>query len=171
VAELRIRPPERGDAARLAHVQLESWTVLFRGLLPDGHLDRLEEGDRTVDWERLLGRLSETEGEVLVAERGDEVVGFAHLGPTDDEDLEARQVGELYALHVLPEDTGQGIGRALLEAAAERLGERFGLAVLWMLAGNQRARALYESTGWAEDGATRRFADATEIRFRRPLAR
>lgn len=51
---------------------------------------------------------------------------------------------------------GTGRGRALLAAAEERLrGDGFDEAVLWVLAGNDRARRFYEAAGWAHDGSVR----------------
>jgi ribosomal protein S18 acetylase RimI-like enzyme len=172
VAELRIRAPEGADAAPLAHVQIESWRASFRGLVPDAYLGQaLVEKDRVHDWERLLDGLDRTQSSVLVAERDGAVVGFAHVGPSDDTDVDARTVGELYALHVLPGARGDGVGSALLEAASDRLrGRGFHQAVLWVLSGNAPARALYESQGWAADGATKLFADAPELRYRVELA-
>jgi ribosomal protein S18 acetylase RimI-like enzyme len=171
-AELRIRPPEGGDAAALAYAQVQSWRRSFRGILPDAYLDQaIDEDDRRRDWEHLLDRLDETDGNVLVAQRGDDVIGFAHLGPSDDDDVDAREVGELYSLHVLPDARGDGVGRTLLEAAADRLrGRGFAEGVLWVLAANEPARSLYEAEGWEPDGATKRFADAPELRYRRPLS-
>jgi ribosomal protein S18 acetylase RimI-like enzyme len=172
VAELRIRPPEGADAAPLAHVQVESWRSSFRGLVPDAYLDQaLVEKDRVHDWERLLDGLDRTQAALLVAERDGAGVGFAHVGPSVDTDVDAHTVGELYALHVLPGARGEGVGSALLEAAADRLrGQGFREGVLWVLAGNDPARALYESQGWAADGATKLFADAPELRYRVELA-
>jgi len=172
VGDLRIRAPEGADAAPLAHVQVESWRTSFRGLVPDAYLDQaLVEKDRVHDWERLLDGLDRTQASVLVADQDGTVVGFAHVGPSDDGDVDARTVGELYALHVLPGARGEGVGSALLEAAADRLrGRGFREAVLWVLAGNEPARALYESQDWAADGATKRFADAPELRYRVELA-
>jgi ribosomal protein S18 acetylase RimI-like enzyme len=172
VGELRIRAPEGRDAGPLAHVQVESWRSSFRGLVPDRYLDQaVVEKDRVHDWERLLDGLDRTQASVLVAERDGAVVGFAHLGPSDDTDVDAHTVGELYALHVLPGARGEGIGSALLEAAGDRLrGRGFREGVLWVLAANEPARILYESQGWAADGATKLFADAPELRYRVELA-
>ena len=173
MGDLRIRPAERGDAAALARVQVASWRRNFRGLLSDEYLDQtVDEEHRTGDWERLLDRLPETRGTVLVGERDDGVLGFAHVGPTDDEDLEGGAIGELYALHVLPETQRTGVGSALLDAATERLqAEGFEVGVLWVLSANEPARRLYEGRGWEADGASKRFADAQEVRYRRRLSR
>ena len=77
-------------------------------------------------------------GQVIVAEFGGEVVGFAAV------------VGnELDGLFVEPEMWGGGIGRALLDAAAHQARLR-GLS-LTVLA-NLSARGFYESCGFSVEG-------------------
>ena len=69
---------------------------------------------------------------------------------------------------------GTGVGGALLAAVHAGLAEHgFRSAVLWVLPGNHRARAVYERYGWQSDGANRT-ADVfgvtlPEIRYRRRL--
>jgi len=84
----------------------------------------------------------------LIAYRGGQPVGLAVL--TRVPKLDAR-VGFLYLdeLHVLPEHRRCGIGRALMQAAAD-LTRELGLAGIRLLArpNNEPARALYESLGF-----------------------
>jgi ribosomal protein S18 acetylase RimI-like enzyme len=85
-----------------------------------------------------------------------EVVGFAHLGATLDEAGDRDQVGELYAIYVLPESSGRGVGQALMAETLRRLGEDgFAEAVLWVLEDNPRTRRFYESSGWHADGSVK----------------
>jgi len=91
----------------------------------------------------------------LVAEIGGVIVGFAGLGPRDFSAEETR-VGELYAIYVLPEIHGRGVGRALMAETVSRLrGAGFGEAVLWVFADNPRTRRFYERVGWRTDGGTK----------------
>ena len=106
---------------------------------------------------------------LTVADRDGSIVGFTYVGPSETEGAV-----ELYAIHVLPELVGTGVGRQLMTDALTRLasmgGER---AVLWVLAANDRARRFYESGGWSPDGATRVEAVSGEpveqLRYSRPL--
>jgi GNAT superfamily N-acetyltransferase len=91
-------------------------------------------------WEHDTHRLT-------VAVDGDRVVGFTYLGPDED-----AGVTQLYAIHVEPEHIGTGVGRLLMRDALDHVGDR---AVLWVLAGNERARRFYEKGGWVLDGTTR----------------
>ena len=103
-----------------------------------------------------------------------QVVGFAALGPAHGEP-DPTGVGQLYAVNLDPAHWGKGIGRALLREVTTALtAMMFREAVLWVVPENARARALYESEGWSEDGGVQTEdvlgATVTEIRYRRPLA-
>ena len=91
-------------------------------------------------WERDTHRMT-------VAVDGGAVVGFTYLGPSAEPG-----VRELSAIHVDPSYVGTGVGRLLMRDALTHLGER---AVLWVVAGNDRARRFYERGGWVFDGMTR----------------
>lgn len=88
--------------------------------------------------------------QVLVAERGDGLLGFA-----ETRRAEAAGTVELTRLYVLPSAHRQGIATALLDAVEAR--ERAaGSVELWLSVwdGNAKARAFYVARGFAETGAT-----------------
>ena len=90
----------------------------------------------------------------LVATRGRHIEGFATTAPVQDRN--AAGCGELCALYVDPACWGQGVGRALLAAARSHLAETgFNTAVLWLLAGTERAERVYGRDGWTRDGTSR----------------
>jgi GNAT superfamily N-acetyltransferase len=82
------------------------------------------------------------------------LIGFVTTGRCKDRD--ACAAGELVALYVDPPSWGAGTGRALIAAARERLLDQ-GLAhaVLWVLAGNDRAEHFYRVDGWVHDDGRR----------------
>jgi ribosomal protein S18 acetylase RimI-like enzyme len=80
-------------------------------------------------------------------------------------------VGELYAIYVLPEVSGHGIGRALMAETLNRLqSEGFPEAILWVIDDNPRTRRFYELAGWRADGSVKEEESlgtvAREIRYR-----
>ena len=99
-------------------------------------------------WERDTHRMT-------VAVDGARIVGFAYLGPAEEP-----ATMELSAIHVDPAYVGTGVGRLLMLDALPHLGGR---AVLWVLAGNERARRFYERGGWAFDGTVRDVAWGDEM--------
>jgi ribosomal protein S18 acetylase RimI-like enzyme len=146
---LAIRPATPADAPAIARVNATAGRRGWADFLPADTLARFEAPRR--EWEHRLAR-SEPD-DVLVAVRGDEVVGFASLRrpPAPGEP------GELGALYTHPDVWGAGVGRALMAAALARLRERgCGEAVLWTERHNRRARETYEAAGWRADGSTRR---------------
>ena len=78
----------------------------------------------------------------MAAVRGDEIIGFA--AATD---------ASLVGLFVLPSESGEGIGTALLDAIGP-------VTRLWVLAENEAARGFYERRGWHWSGAAEESAFA-----------
>jgi GNAT superfamily N-acetyltransferase len=79
-------------------------------------------------------------------------VGFATVGPTDDDDADSG-TAQLFAIYLVPEAAGRGIGSVLLGRAEELMrAAGSARATLWVLETNARARAFYERCGWAWDG-------------------
>jgi GNAT superfamily N-acetyltransferase len=165
-----IRQAEPDDAMAVARVHVRSWQVAYRKLIPDDFLDQLRPEDRArrYDFETRDPQKPRT---ILAVEEG-VILGFATTSPAREPDLPEH--GELCALYVDPPHWGHGIGAALISAARARLLE-FGFrnAVLWVLAGNDRAERFYRADRWAPD--SRRRTDSTrgvminEVRYQRAL--
>jgi ribosomal protein S18 acetylase RimI-like enzyme len=153
-----IRAATVADAPAIGEVHVRSWQAAYAGLIPADFLAGLSASSRAESWARLIG----DGGQVLVAEEDGVVAGFAASGD-----------GRLYALYLLPEYWGRGLGRELHDRAVEELSGDS--AVLWVLATNERAKAFYVRQGWVADGAsqTETVDDGRvtleELRFRRPL--
>jgi GNAT superfamily N-acetyltransferase len=167
-----IRRAEASDGRSIGLVHVRTWQSAYRGLLPQPFLDGLDTGQRGEFWEQYLTEGAPPGEEVLAAEEDGTVVGFAVVGPSRDED--ANGDGEARAIYLLAALWGQGIGRALMDAALYSLRQTgFTEATLWVLDTNERARHFYEAGGWTADGATkqddRRGFPVTEVRYRRAL--
>jgi ribosomal protein S18 acetylase RimI-like enzyme len=176
---LELRPARPDDAAAVAGVHVRSWQAGYRGLLPDAYLDGLRPEDR-------MGRYRFGDDDpgvavTVVAVRDGNLCGFvttkrpgpgAEPGPDGPDD--GCDTGEVLALYVDPDAWGSGVGRQLLSDARLRLVQSGCTeAVLWVLAGNDRAHRFYRIDGWvAED--VRRTVEVwgiavDEVRYRRPL--
>ena len=130
--------------------------------------------------EATAALLTDRATQIIVAERGGHMIGFAqirigaaqpHAAPdvapdvapdlasdvtttgVDDEPTEGAV--ELARLYVHERYTGSGVGTALLRRAEERAA-RNGAPALWLTAwaGNHRARAFYARRGYDDRGAT-----------------
>lgn len=168
---MSVRPATGADADAIARVQVETWRVAYRGLMPDETIAGFDIESRRRQWREGLAREPRPGSATFVAEVDGEVVGFASVGRSRD--AEAADEGELYAIYLNPSYWGRGIGRALLERAEESMRD-FGFqhAMLWVLEGNERGERFYRHAGWECDG---RKIDAfhgvevTELRYRKPL--
>jgi ribosomal protein S18 acetylase RimI-like enzyme len=131
------------DADAIERVRTDTWRDAYRGLMPDSLLDRL---DYDATRRRALMSVLPPHQFVLVAEHEGEVVGFCIGGRSRTPDDRFR--GEVYAIYVLPEHHGRGIGRSLLEAAArELLGRDLRSMMIWVLRENAPSRRFYERMG------------------------
>ena len=59
--------------------------------------------------------------------------------------------GEVFAIYILKEAQGLGIGRKLMDAAFEKLSE-YDTIVIWVLKGNDHAFGFYEHYGFKYHG-------------------
>ena len=165
---MEIRLARQDDALAVETVRVHGWRAAYRQILPPRELDAM-----LIDPRRWRDRFSDPPGgwTSLVAEEDGRVTGFAVVGPSRDEP----RVGELYAIYVDPVTWSGGTGRALIEEAERRLADGYGVATLWVLAGNERARRFYERAGWRLDGAAkvevRWGVQAPEVRYRKYLDR
>jgi GNAT superfamily N-acetyltransferase len=120
-------------------------------------------------WREGLSRTPRPGSATFVAVVEEEIVGFATVGASYSEE----GPGELYAIYVDPSSWGTGAGRALIERAEASLRESgFPSALLWVLAGNERAERFYRSAGWEHDGEKEddfQGARVTELRYRKTL--
>jgi GNAT superfamily N-acetyltransferase len=148
-----VRAAGPGDARAIATVHVDSWRVAYRDLLPDDFLDGLSPEQRTALWSDILA--DPASGHVVVVEVDDTVVGFAHAGPSGDDDA-TPETGELYTLYLHPDAWGASYGKSLMDAVLDQLaGDGYRGVTLWMLSTNDRARRFYRRQGWSEGKGVR----------------
>ena len=149
-----VRRALPSDAASIAGIHIRSWQAAYRGQIPDTYLDQLDLQfeRRTEFWRNAISNPLTNRHEVWVA--GDSPVdGFMAIGPARDMDA---FTSELYAIYVSPDRWGQGLGKALVTCATERLTALgYSTAILWVLESNSRARRFYELSGWKVDDGTK----------------
>ena len=161
-----VRDATSGDADAIERIRIRGWQVAYRHLYPPEELDGLD-----IDARRWRRRLEHPPlgWSTFVAGDGGQLLGFASVGPSRDED----GLGELYAIYVDPEAWSRGVGRALLARAEEQLAAEWAEATLWVLEDNPRARRFYEAAGWRPDGARQEVerlrAAPAEVRDRKRL--
>jgi GNAT superfamily N-acetyltransferase len=176
-----VRAARADDSEALGRVHIGAWQAAYRGLMPDDFLDALDPATRAKRWQAALlagpgdgrYRAEGLEALALVIEDDDgKVAGISVIGPSRRQ--EPSGVGELWMINLEPGAWGRGLGTTLLGVATDELRHAGNVeAVLWVLAGNRRARRFYEREGWRPDGTeitdNARGFPVTELRYRRGL--
>ena len=153
-----IKKMETDDEIRgKAFVHWQSWQEAYPGMVRQEFLDRLS-------LEKCEQIAFAWPDQMFVAKDGDRVVGFVGYGHRDGEPAEA---GEVFALYVLKEYYGKGVGRLLMNAALEQLNSSYPEICLWTLKENRRAIRFYRKCGFVPDGTEKenKNIEATEIRM------
>jgi GNAT superfamily N-acetyltransferase len=139
-----IREAICSDAPSIARVHVASWQTTYRAILPPVFLDNLSVTTREKYWTDLLCA-EQCRDCVYVAEHESQIVGFASGGTERTEKYDSQ--GELYAIYLLADQQGKGIGRQLVGAVARWLAQADMHSMLvWVLKDNT-ARKFYEKLG------------------------
>lgn len=147
-----IREPSVADAERIAQAHTTAAEEAYGHYFP--HSWRLELNalpKRIEQWTAQLQAYADgtdAAETILIAERGEQVVGFGILGQARDADAPASR--ELHRLYVLSQCYGTGIARQLLDVLVPA-----GTATyLWVMEANHRAVSFYRKQGYAADGVS-----------------
>lgn len=154
---MTIRSALPEDAPMLADLHVRAWAETYPGLLPRSEIARFDRAFRLKQWRHQLA----ADGSRIVIAPG---LGFAQIGPQRDAAL-ARQgyADEFYALYLLREAQGCGVGRALFAAALGASPQPLSALVV---DGNQRACDFYHRSGARHAETRSEWIDGTEIRDR-----
>ncbi len=111
-------------------------------------------------WHGAITRPPLASYRVLVAlDSRDVVVGFAAIGPSDDEDAEPTD-GLVAEFCVHPDHRDQGHEDRLMHAVADTLkADGFTRATWWVATTDDATRALLTESGWDTDGAHHEVGD------------
>jgi GNAT superfamily N-acetyltransferase len=139
---LNSRLADRSDAEAIARLHADSWRRHYRGAYSDAFLDGDVLADRIAVW---TDRMRDPDGrhQTILAERGGDLVGFAHTIFEEDQTWGAL----LDNLHVARGRKRRGVGSQLLALTARAVIEREIGLYLWVLQQNVEARAFYEARG------------------------
>jgi len=138
---MKIRKAVLADAEGIARVHVDSWRTTYKDIVPDSYLQQLSYEQRAESWRRGIGHNA-----LYVAEDGNgKIVGFATGGKERTGKYKAD--GELYAIYLLHDVQGKGIGKKLSQVIAQSLKEQgFSSMLVWVLDRNS-SKVFYESLG------------------------
>ncbi|MCO1618183.1 MULTISPECIES: GNAT family N-acetyltransferase [Micromonospora] len=162
-----VRPARPEDAGEIARIQLATWRVAYRRILPRHVLDNLDEAYLARRWGAAVQEPPSGAHRVLVAvEQAAQsyLVGFVASGPADADALAPEEPAEALGsdvaavtdLLVEPRWGRRGHGSRLLAAAVEHWrADGLTRAVAWAFDADAATRKFLGSTGWEPDGAAR----------------
>ncbi|MFJ7973754.1 GNAT family N-acetyltransferase [Psychrobacillus sp. NPDC096389] len=139
---ITIRKADLRDTKEMAKVHVESWRTTYANIVPDEYLKNLTYESREQIWINSIPN-----GGVYVAENNEgKIIGFASGGKERSGKYSGFD-GEIYAIYILKEFQGQGIGKALVKPIIEEIIEmRFNSMLVLVLKDNS-SRLFYEALG------------------------
>ena len=149
---MEVRKAERKDMKLLGRIMAVSFRSAFSAFISQQLLDVCAQEDNCA---ALLDDVFATgEMNFLIAEESGMLIW-----------QRTEEGAEIVALHSLPESWGSGLGKAMLAAALEEIGDR--PVYLWAFKENKRARRFYEKNGFHFDGSERvsDYEGAIEVRY------
>lgn len=139
---ITIRKAVLTDAEGIAKVHVDSWKTTYANIVSDEYLDNLSYESREQMWTDAIPY-----GGVFVAENNEgKIVGFSKGGKERSGKYKGYE-GELYAIYILKEYQGQGIGTALIKPVIDEIkGMGLNTMLVFVLKDNT-SRHFYEALG------------------------
>lgn len=142
---MKIREATIDDIDGIAYVHAQSWKTTYQGILSDEFLDQITMEGRRKLWIRNFASPNKDEVMYVAEDEAGQIIGFANGGARKEVD---KYDSELYALYILKEFQGQGIGKLLIRRVVKDLIEKqYSSFMTWVLAGNPAIKFYYRVGG------------------------
>lgn len=132
---MKIRLASVKDVEGIARVHIESWRSTYKGIISESFLSTLTHEGRVRNWIWTFNNLNKDEVTFVAEDTQGDIVGFINGGKSRDsgQDDEA----ELYAIYLLEEYQGKGLGKVLTLELIEFLKSRdYRSMFVWVLKEN-----------------------------------
>ncbi|WP_391122543.1 GNAT family N-acetyltransferase [Psychrobacillus sp. L3] len=139
---IKIRKADLTDTKGIAKVHVDCWRTTYANIIPEEYLKNLTYESREQMWTNAI-----PQGDIYVAEnKSGEIVGFAKGGKERSSKYKGYD-GELYAIYILQDYQGKGIGTALVKPIInDIIGVGLNSMLVLVLEDNN-SRKFYESLG------------------------
>ena len=140
--EYIIRYNRLEDQAQMAKIKIDGWRDTYDSIIARTYLKGMNYKEQT---ERFYRSFEDYKNRVLVAVKGDEVLGYSCFDPKE---RSFKYDSELESLYIKNDCHNRGIGSILFKETAKQL---FSLGkrnmIVWCLKGNNNAIKFYEKLG------------------------
>ncbi|WP_421385343.1 GNAT family N-acetyltransferase [Bacillus salacetis] len=137
-----IRKAVLSDKKGIAKVHVDSWKTTYANIVTDEYLNNLSYEQREKLWINIIPK-----GGVYVAENSEgEIVGFSSGGKERSGEYSGFD-GELYAIYILKEYQGQGIGKLLINPIIDEIKAMGFNSMLVFVIEDNSSRHFYEALG------------------------
>jgi L-amino acid N-acyltransferase YncA len=144
----KVRPATQSDALGIAKVHVQGWLDTYTGIIPDEYIAKRNVPDCQAMWEKILSPENSTRIMYVALDESDTIIGFVNGGPAREKSF--GYDSELYAIYLIKEHKGQGVGRVLFDALTDTLKKQgYKSMYLWVLKDNPTVE-VYKSLGGIE---------------------
>lgn len=139
-----IRKATYDDIKGMAKVNVDSWRVTYKNIVPDTYLDSMSYDLREKSFQKAL---DDEQVIVYAAKEDEEVVGYIIGGKNREIEEFPAYEGEVYALYILEEFHGRGIGKELVSKLFDELKARGIQHVMVKVLKDNSAKLFYQRLG------------------------
>ena len=140
--DYEIRKNEFKDQRQMAQIKVDGWKNAYDLIISSDYLNSLNYEEQT---KRYEASFEEYKDLVLVAVRGEEVLGYACYSTTPNVD---NFQSELVSLYIKPSEIGKGIGTSLFLETCKELKDLYkNNMIVWCLSDNKNAINFYKGLG------------------------
>ena len=171
MSDIQVRFASPQDAPAVAALHVLACRAAYALQVPEAHWDATSMAKRTAYWKEAIDY---GEPQVMVALDGQDIVGFVGFDRSRDPKSK-NTTGEIWAIYVVPDRIGQGIGLALWDASREGLEDEGCTEVtVWLPLLHERTLRFHETAGFKREMNTARTVPldsvkVEEVRLKRPL--
>jgi GNAT superfamily N-acetyltransferase len=143
VIKYKIRPATNEDDLGIRDVQVQTWKSTYSGMIANDVLaeitvDRPPRRTKTPD-----PALTDSRRAFVAEDSQGKIIGFAVGGLARSKDWGYQS--ECWAIYVLKEYQGHGVGKKLLQQLAHELSKKYENMIVWSLEANGSSHKFYES--------------------------
>lgn len=135
-----IRKATLNDAKGIAKVHVDSWKTTYANIMPVEYLNQLSYEERERLWEKNM-----TNSDVFIAENAEgKIIGFSSGGKERSNNYPG-YIGELYAIYILKEYQGNGLGKLLVKPIIKKLHQKNLFSMVVLVLEDNPSRLFYEA--------------------------